>query len=470
MATAAETSALGLEMRRISAGPGSPYYKIDVIIHAGGRELVPMQLIHLVPGRDYRGSYMDDHSVTVKVGSGTAVFDIGPYQDDLTITIKRYRLSGAQSEELGAVESRTYTAYLTDDLPRGPMIASAPQFSDRETANRNKSLDLTFVLEEVAMTQLRKMSIGMIVRATPPYMVMKTVLHNALDSIQVDLDSKIVGFQMEEASNQAPREHIVIPDGTPLVDLPDLLQNERGGIYSSGLGFYIQGPYVYAWPVYDTKRHAKARRILQIFLSPTANTTGVDKTWLDDGRIVSVWSSRTPQLLNDSLDILNTEGNATRFADAERLIGGMGEVKDNKYTMNRSKNNSEFATKAVGNGANYAKVSGVRFSANPYVETSKMARRSGQFLLVPWDHSNPDILVPSMMVEVFYDAGGEIRKMEGCLTGNHSKYTLQGKGMTNRAMACTTMIEVFLDRDDPDFKAFLEKGGNLTSIPQISAL
>lgn len=470
MATAVDSSALGLELTRISANPGSPYFKVDVTVNAGGRELAPLQLIHLVPNRDYKGSFMDDHSVSMKFGSGTAVFDIGPYQDDLTITIRKTRVSGDMREQLGAVESRTYTAYLTDDLPRGPMMASAPQFSDRETANRNKTLDLTFVLEEVAMTQLRKMSIGMIVRATPPYMVMKTVLHNALDSIQVDVDSKIKGFQMEEPSNKAPREHIVIPDGTQLIDLPDLLQNERGGIYSSGLGFYVQGPYVYAWPVYDTARHATARRLLQVFLSPTANTTGVDRTWADDGRCLSVWSSRTPHLLNDSLDILNTEGNATRFADAERLIGGMGTVKDNKFTMDRSKNNSEFATTTYGNGANYAKTSGVKFSANPYVETSKMARRAGQFMLIPWDHSNPDLLVPSMMVEVYYDAGGEIRKMEGVLTGNSSQYTLQGQGMTNRPMACSTMIEVFLDRNDPDFKAYLEKGGNTTALPQIAPL
>jgi hypothetical protein len=471
MAVAVESSALGLELRRISAGPGSPYYKIEVFITAGGRNLTPLQVTRGDVGRDYKGSYMDDHSFTLTYGSGTAIFDIAPFQDDLTMTIKKHIVGGfSDGKEVGAIEARTYTAYLTDDLPRGPEISAAPQFKDRETANRLKTLQLTFVLEEVAVTQLRKMSIGGIIRATPPYMVMKTLLSNALASIQVPLESKINGFQMEEPSNKAPRDHIELSDGTMLVDLPDILQNDKGGIYSSGLGFYIQGPFVYAWPVYDTKRLATAKRVLQIFLAPSQATSGVDKTWTDDGRCISVWSAGAPKLMNDSFDVLNTEGNATRFADASKLIGGMGKAEGNKFTMNRGTNNSEFATTVVGNGSMYAKRSGVGFTANPYVEASKMARRQGQFMLIPWERSNPDKLVPSMAVEVYYDDGGEIKIMSGTLTGNDSQYVLQGKGPTERVFACKTMIEVFLDRDDPEFKEFLSKGGNVSGTPQIDPL
>lgn len=472
MAVAVESSALSLELKRISSRPGSPYYRLEIFINAGGRSLHPLQTLGADVGRDYKGAFMDDHSVSLQYGAGTAIFDIGPYQDDLTITIKKHIVGGfSDGTGTGEIEARTYTAYLTDDLPRGPEISAAPQFKDRETANRSKTLTLTFVLEEVAVTQLRKMSIGTIVRSTPPYMVLKTFISNALKSIQVPVDSKIGGFQMEEASNKAPRDHIVIEDGTMLIDLPDLLQNEKGGIYSSGLGFYIQGPFVYAWPVYDTKRLDKAKRVLQVFLAPSTSTTGVDRTWADDGRCISIWSAGAVKLMNDSLDILNTEGNATRFADANNLIGGMGKTEGNKYTMNRSTNNSEFATSVVGSGSMYAKKSAAGFSANPYVETSKMARRSGQFMLIPWERSNPDLLIPSMAVEVYYDADGEIKIMSGTLTGNTSKYALQGKGPTpDRAFACKTMVEVFLDRDDPDFKDFLAKGGSISGTPQIDPL
>lgn len=472
MAVAVESSALGLELQRISGKPGSPYFRLEMFVNAGGRQLHPLQPMRCDVDRDYKVAYMDDHSVTMQYGSGTAIFDIAPFQDDLTITIKKHILGGfTDDKETGAIEARTYTAYLTDDLPRGPEISSAPQFKDRETANRNKTLTLTFVLEEVAVTQLRKMSIGTIIRATPPYMVLKTIISNALKSIQVGADSKIGKFQMEEPSNKAPRDHIELEDGTELVELADLLQNEKGGIYSSGLGFYIQGQTTYAWPLYDTKRLDKAKRVLQVFLAPSQATSGVDRTWTDDGRCISVWSAGAPKLLNDSLDILNTEGNATRFSDANNLIGGMGKAEGNKFTMNRSTNNSEFATTVVGNGSMYAKKSKAGFSANPYVEASKMARRQGQFMLVPWECSNPDLLIPTMAVEVYYDAGGEIKIMSGTLTGAKSQYVLQGTGPTpNRVFRCKTMIEVFLDRDDPDFKDFVAKGGSISGTPQIDPL
>lgn len=470
MAVPVEASAMGLELQRISGQPGSPYYRYEIFVTAGGKDLHPLQIIRQDNHRDYKGSFMDDHSVSMKYGSGTVIFDIAPYVEDLTMTIKKYRLGGFHGEEAGAVNVRTYTAYLTDDIPKGPEISSAAQFADRETANRNKTLDLTFVLEEVAMTQLRKMSIGTIPRGNPPYMVLKTFIRNALDSMQLDVNSKISGFQMEEASNKAPRDHIILPDGTQLIDLPDLLQNEQGGIYSTGLGFYLQGQYAYAWGLYDLSRASTAKRVLQIFLAPSGSTTGIDRTWTDDGRSISVWAAGAPKLLNDAMDILNTEGNAVRFADASKLVGGMGEVKGNKYTMSRSTNNSEYATTTVGNGSMYARTTAGRFSANPYVETSKMARRQGQFMLVPWEHSNPDLLIPTMVVEVYYDAGGEIKTMSGVLTGNTSQDILQGKGMTDRAFACKTMIEVFLDRSDPDFIEYLKKGGSISGTPQINPL
>lgn len=471
MAVDVGSSALGFELDRILAGPGSPFYQMDIVVNAGDRILAPLQCVRRDVGRDYKTTYMDDHSVTMQFGSGTAIFDIAPYQDDLTVTIRRRVLSGTNaSTDDPKTTVRTYTAYLTDDLPRGPEIASAPQFADRETANRSKTLNLTFVLEEVVMTQLRKMSIGTIVRKRAPWEVLKTFLANALDSIKVGQDSKIDTFEMVKASNAAARDHIPIPDGTPLIDLPDLLQNERGGIYSSGLGFYVQGPGVYVWPLYDTSRLQSAKRVLQIFLAPSQSTAGIDKTWLFDGRILSVWASGIPKLLNDSLDILNTEGNAVRFSDADQLIGGMGVKEGNKFTMNRSQNNSEFATTAVGNGANYAVNAKVGFTSNPYVETSRMARRQGQFMVIPWERSQPDLLIPSMMVEVYYDQGGAIKVMTGVLTGNVSADVLQGRGPTERVFASKTTLEVFLDRNDPDFQAYLEGGGTVSGVPQIDLL
>lgn len=471
MAAEASASSLGLELNRISGKPGSPYYKFEIQIHAGGRAITPLQVVRVDIDRVYREAYMDDHSIVVQLGAGTAIHDIGPFQDDLKITVSRFILNGFTDDvNKSPVSVRTYTAYLTDDLPRGPELSSAPQFRDRETANRHKTLTLTFVVEEVAMTQLRKMSIGTIVRATPPAMVMKTFINNALMSIQLGIDEQISGFQMEPPSNKAPRNHIIIKDGTPLIDLPDLLQNEQGGIYSSGLGFYVQGKFVYAWPVYDTSRGDSAARVLQIFLAPSQGTVGVDRTWSDDGRCVSVWSVGTPKLINNSLDSLNNDGNAVRFADASKLIGGMGKTEGNKYTMSRGTNNSEFATTTMGNGANNAKVGANAFTSNPYVEASRMAKRQGAFMTIPWQYSNPDLLVPSMAVEVFYDDGGEIKIMSGTLSGNKSQYTLQGKGTTDRVHAAMTVIEVFLDRDDPDFIDYLEKGGSVSVTPQINNL
>lgn len=471
MAVELEYSAIGETVRRITATPGSPYYILSAVIHAGGKDIYPLQFLSHSIGRDFVASHTDDMSLVLAVGLGTLINEIGPFQDDLKITINRSQCDGEGRQLTNLpVVSRTYRAYLGDDIPRASEAGNNPAMQDTETANRTSIRPTRFIVEEVAMEQLRKMQVGITARSCPPYAVMQTLLVKSCQALKLGNDEVITGFDMVEPNNTTARDHVVVRDGTPVLDLPDLLQNKQGGIYSTGLGFYIQGRSIYTWPLYDTGRQDTAKRLLQVVLAPSKQSRMLDRTWLDNGRMVTVYSAGVSKVIDDTLGKLNVEGNGVRFADASKLLDGFGEVKGNKLTVSRSKNNNEYVSTVLGNGQNFAPLSDSAATSNVYLEASKLAKRSVAIMILPWRRSNPELLVPGMTAEILYDYNGIIRTIEGVLLGNNNDYTLDGQGVTVDRYIATTSLIVGIDRNDPDYIDYLKNGGAVSPSPEIGSL
>jgi hypothetical protein len=471
MASELQSSALLLELQRIIAGDGSPYFNFDVIIHSAGKEISPLQVIRYDIGRDYRTAYTDALSLVLSLGVGTVMNDIGPFQDDLRITVNISNADGRGNQRTAeAVLSSTYVAYLADEIPRPTDSGYDPSLQDTETANRNGIRHVAFVLEEVAVSQLRKSYLGFIGRSSPPFEVMRALLVRYSQAIKLAADEAIRGFDLVAPNNTTPRNHVMIPDGTNFFSIPDLIQNKQGGIYSTGLGFYIQDRMVYTWPMYDTARQDSASRMLQVIMAPNRQSVAVDKTWINEDRMLSVYSAGISKIEDDTLGKLNQQGNAVRFNRASKLVDGVVSVGNNKMVASRSANNSEFSTTVVGNAQNVAPVSSAPVTDNIYLEASKLAMRSGAILYLPWLRSNPALITPGMAVEILYDYGGIIRTIKGSLLMAPSSYEMEGSGMMSERIFAKTTLVVFVDRNDPDYLAYMQGGGTVSPTPQIDTL
>jgi hypothetical protein len=471
MAVDLETSPIFEELNLITQDGGSPYFIITALIHCGGKDITPLQVLRLDNERDYRQRHSDNQSIVLSLGVGTVMNDIGPYQDDIKITVNIAPADGTGNQKTAlAVDSRTYVAYLGDEIPRPSDTAHNPSLTDTETANRSAMKHVTFVLEEVAVSQLRKQSLGTIGKACPPYELMRSLLVNTCQALKLGKDEVINSFQMEPPNNTTARDHVIVPDNTPALEIPDYIQNHSGGIYSTALGFYIQAQIVYTWPLYDTTRQDTASRVLQIVMAPSRHSTMLDKTWRDGGRMISIYAAGISTIKDDTLGNMNTHGNAVRYTNASQLLEGGVTVANNKMTANRNANNQEFSTTTLGNGQNVAKLSGAKVTDNVYLEASKMAARAGAHMMIPWKRSNPNKITPGMAVEINYDHAGTIRTIPGALLACHSSYELEGQGMNAARWMATSSLTVFIDRNDPDYLAYLQGGGTVSAVPEIASI
>lgn len=459
-------SALFEEVVKIANSPGSPYQKVTTIIHAGGKDIIPLKSVRWDIERDYTGSWSDAASVTVYMGAGDLMVDITPFQDDLRITMLSSPVSEFGYEDTSvAVNAMTFKAYLGDDTDTTAEVGNDISLQDKETANRTSIRAVNFVLEEPAVAQFRRQSTGTIAEVSPPYMVLETLLNRCCQALTLDQADKILNVDMVPASNQEPREIMIIPDNTPLPELPDYIQNKEGGIYSTGLGFYIQNRIVYLWPVYDITRYDQAARVIQVFMAPNKNSQLIDHTWKDQERTLKIYTAGIVKTVDESVDRLNNEGGGTRFTMASRLVDAPVQVGGNKMVADRSKNNSEYAAAVLGDGQAMLRSSSTRVTDNVCLEASKLAKRSSVNLIVTWLRSEPTKVTPGMPGEIIYDYNGDIRTIPAVLKHALHSYEFEGLGPTGDRFRSKSVLTFSVDRNSPEYQLYVKAGGEATPMP-----
>ena len=460
-------SALFEEVLKIANQPGSPYFRVSIVIHAGGKDIVPLKSVRWDIERDYTGSWSDATSVTVYLGAGTLMMDISPFQDDLRITILSAPMTERGYEDTSsAVFAMTYKAYLGDDTETTAEAGNDISMQDKETADRTSIRAVNFVLEEVAVSQFRKQSTGTIGEITPPCVVLETLINRACQALVVDQADKILKVDMVPANNMNPRDIVIVPDNTPMHELPDHIQNKEGGVYSTGLGFYIQSRIVYLWPVYDLSRYNQAARVIQVFMAPNKSSQLIDRTWMDQERTLKIYTAGIAKTVDESVDLLNNEGGGTRFTMASRLVDAPVQVGNNKMVASRTQNNSEYAATVLGDGQALLRNSSARVTDNAYLEASKLAKRSSVNLIVTWLRSNPQKITPGMPAEIVYDYNGEIQTLPGVLKHALHSYEFEGQGMTGERFRAKSVLTFSVDRNSPEYRQYINAGGQVTPMPE----
>ena len=87
-----------------------------------------------------------------------------------------------------------------------------------------------------------------------------------------------------------------------------------------------------------------------------------------------------------------------------------------------------------------------RITANVFTEYVKLAEKSGAFIQVVWENSNPLLIYPGMPVNYMYLENNIARELYGIVIGTQSFITATNKGVANRRFATKTTLTLFVQR------------------------
>lgn len=443
-----QNSALYREVLTISSDGVKPVnFAWAAIVHANGQDIKAMKLIQCDINRDYEMNYTDDIRVLLAFPLGDFWSGIYPFMDNLEITLFKYPLeeSGDAGDMNSSVQSERYKAIMSQQ--DSPLMTNTG--ANQETRNTLNLKDMKFVefqLLDRSIYQMRMMEYGNAFRQTTVEKVLRAVMTTESQKVVVDQQRLNQGVDMVPANNQEVRDHISIPHGTLLTDVPMWIHQKCGGVYSAGFGYYLQNNHWYIYPCYDPTRANKTAPALTIINMPKNQYRGIERSYRLDGGNLVILATGDASFKDFSNTGQLNRGNGVRFTDASQLIDNFVTIQNGIPVASRGKINTEVVTTQRPDGLNNALTSPRRLNANPFVEYSEMAARNGSIFSLVWENSNPSLITPGMLVAILYLDGDQLTQIYGVLLKTHTFVRMQGSGMTSARHASDTALSVFVQR------------------------
>jgi hypothetical protein len=436
---------LGDEVRRIvNAAQGNPGLGLDVMVHTESGDVEAIRVLNYDLVRDYVQQYSDEISIVIAVPAGKSAYKIMPSRNNLEITITGAKVTphGPTALEERGYASQRFRAVLKQ--ANDPTLeANSRELLSEYAMDMLDFQILEFQLFSKAMEQFSVLSCGGIYRQTKTADLIRSLLLEETQKIDVEDDYKPKGVDMVDPVDNAAREHIVIPHGTKVYDAPGYIHRYCGGVYSAGLSYYYQDDYWFVFPTYDYKRFEESERQLVIVQVPENKLPDIDHTYLVEGSVVNIIA--TGQLkLDDRSDLQKrVSGNGVRFADASKFFEDGVEVAGNKALVSRGKLNNEFISSKQKSEFNNVVLSSDRISANTMYQASKLAAKEGVSIQLIWENSDPSLIRPGMQTKILYFKEGQVRQINAIVIGAHASTAYEGRGIVSGRYNRNTALHLF---------------------------
>lgn len=444
-----EHSALMNAVREVTDSPTPirAYNYSCVIRLPGGQEVTPIRLVSQDISQDFLKTYADDTYLTMVFGVGTYSKHIYANKERLTVIVTREVLGDSNAVMDEPILTREYKGVLSES--QDVAAASGSGVLDNvEIADAANVAMVRIQLIDRVTEWLRSVSVGGTFRKVAPYEVLQTLVSLKTQEVPRELMGEIGTVDIVPPSNNTKRDHVVIPHPTPLVELADYLQERCGGIYSTGLGFYLQAGNWYVWPALDTRRFDRSPQGLTVINVPENKMPSIERTWLQKTNQLIVLSTGQTDISDSSDKVKVDKGIGIRFNDAKNLLDSFVSTAGNIAKAARGRNVTEVLIDEAVDGLAHVTRSVNKVSSNLFAELSMTATRKGNNVTATWENSDPTLLYPGMPVRFMYEFENQLRTRHGVLVGAQHYIAMEGKGGSSRRYKSNSALMLFLDKED----------------------
>ena len=453
-----EDSVFMREVREvIDKGTRNAFWRWEATLHADGKNMGTHYVDNVDILRDYLSNAFD--VITVEVGVLPATFEkfFVPNKDILEITLKRTPLSETGNSEVEAESAQSYRyRAMLYDAQSGVVEGTDPTLQRIDVGDNANIRRVRLQLTDPVVEQLRLKTVGGVMRNTTALNAVRTMLGAASKTVKNAEDVVAVhGVDLAAGGIDVVRDHVIVPHMTKLVNMPQYVHENQGGLYNGGFGYYLQNGIWFLYAPFDIKRYPKAKRTLTVLNVPAERFPSPERSYRTTEQQVIVLATGEVKHTDVSEELQVNLGNGVRFADANRLFTSFVEVTGNKATASRGKNTAEFVYEDRRTKVNNAQASPVGITANYPVERGRIAARAGSYIQLVWEASDASLLYPGMPTKIMYLENGRAQELYGILVGAHTFFSQVNMGIKERRFMSKTAMLLFVDKkisfDDPDY-------------------
>lgn len=427
------------EIRAISSAPAQVVsYAYKLILHVAGMDIPALMISSVSLLRDYYERFGDVLSVQAQFPLGEVVHHILPNHTTLEMSVIKIPLHTSSRYQEVADHPRSairYTAKLYDYknlLTEGRQMLSA----EHKKGNLDDMIPLDFQLITRPLEELRVKTFGAVIRNSTGIDAIRTILMTQTPEVK--------GVNVEDNYDSRVRDHIVIPHQTRVVDIPKRINQLVGGCYPTGFRYYMQSGIWFLYAPYNIQQYDKTFNNLTIINLPKDQLSGMEVTFRKAGGQLIILATGDTKHLDESEAKMQTQGNGFKFVDARSVMEGFGEIKDNKFVVDRTQNVTQVVSANSQKQVNLAFESPKRISSGYNLEYSEMLKREGSIIQVVWESSEVDHIYPGMPVRYLYLDGVETKQIYGRVIATETKSRQTNRVPVNRMFTNDSIITVFV--------------------------
>lgn len=422
---------------------------IEIIFVTPSGSVQGRDVIELHSSEDYTTSFTADREITTMVALVDYRYKIYPNRDNLKAIVQFFPLDVSADKYLSPnpIYMDTYRALLFDNDDGSTQAGSAVTANVEATSLDEERMIKVQLVEMPAEAMSYKQAQGTF-RMTDNQNILTGYISEMIrQEVLVNPDSALK-LQMEPIDEVvAQRDAVTIPIRTRLVDVPEFMQTKQGGLYTKGLGSFIQRDTWWIYPLFDTTRYLKTTRRLNIIQLQGANSPIAEKSWLYENGELTIVCTTSSKMQDISVSAGINKGQGTRFLKATDMFDNPTAGDPNKEHFNSEGTLAEFQVGERADGNNIALFGDTHITDNIANEYSKIAFRQGQLFITIWQRSLARLLYPGMPLRLFYDKDGTTQVYDGSLLQADEQWSSEAAGMIQKNMIATAALVCFINKE-----------------------
>ena len=453
MAKELEKTALWADIRKIILDETKPVrFRYDITIHTEKEDIKVMKMPNLDIVRDYINNIGDEIHMSLMVPMGDYIFRVWPFRDNLEVSItKKYLYEAGNAVNTSKKpQLDRYKAIILPDQNKSPKAGEFDQI-DKHTLDRMDILMVKLQLLDRSLEPLRIKTTKGIFKDVKQKELIHALLGDESEKVKVDGKPAIDGIDLIEPNNNEKKKFVILPTGTPIVNVPTILHEKFNGVYTTGIGTYLQvmdkKKLWFVYPLYDKTRFDNDKKPKIVFyMVPENRFSNIERTYRQSGDIthVLITGSKHYQDLGEADQMYS--GNGFRMAEARSFMKKPVEMTPDGPVGVRNRLNHEVIVTDRKDNLNYAPTADDSVSSNPYTKYSELAKKMVGRLDVVWENANPDVVYPGMPCKYMFLENDETHEVKGTVVFCHVVVQSFTKGVTMDGHGTKCMITMLVEK------------------------
>ena len=414
---------------------GLPDLDYRAILSVGSHQIEALRVIAKTERENYLNSMFEEIIISLVFEPSAYTEIILHGHEDMSLTLI------TKSFGTNLSKKRTYRAILVEN--RNVKLEGNVQSVDEvQLADKQSISVVNFQLIDPAAYNLRLQEVGGIFKNANTMSALKYFLSKVRLVDDFAKQSSVAAITADTTYQAKTFQQLVIPDGTKLQALPDLLQR-RYGVFNQGMGCFLKNRCWYIFAPYSIAKATVDVDKLVLLNVPPSKYRNLERNFVTKGRTYTILcTGETQHQKRSDSDALNL-GTGVRYADSTQLLSGMTD-KSSSPKLTPKGYMTEYRASNYKNDYDHTPMAGMIY--NPAWYASQLAARGGDIMKVTWERGTTDILTPGMPVQFITPYNNGIKQLSGTLIGVEAFSQIPLGGMVETRHTTQVVLTLFLKK------------------------